>query len=269
MGQDTYTQQFNVFNEKFMQYLTYIGIQMLFLINVIKTHSEINYHRFYKNNDSFHKFIDTLQDNTYYVQRLIMPYYIEAPFSYFKVCYKDHTYKEEYINMDSILYDKKISPALSGLDKAYRSIFSVIKPMIKTNDLEYLVLLHCRNLTYDYILARLMYADNKFNAFDNTCDTIPTKNYFLSIEYEHPNMKNSISFNFDKRYLIAGNELFSPCFVLKCLNYQNEPYVFDNDYKLIFLDSDINTTTLSSNQYIRLTNTKYDIIELKSNNITD
>ena len=262
MEQDTYTQQFNVFSEHFMRYLTYIGIQMLFLCNIIMTHTEINYRKFYNNNDSFHKCIDTLHDNAYYVRCLTVPYYIEAPFSYFKVCYRDQIYKEEYINMDSILYDNKNSPTLSGLHSTYTKIFSVIKPMIKTNDLEYLALLHYRNLTYDYILTRVIFTDDKCDAVTYTCDTIPTKNYFLSIDYQHPNMKNTISLNLDKRYLIAGNELFSPCFVLKCLNYQKEPYVFDNDYKLIFLDSDINTTTLSSNQYVRLTNTKYEVVKV-------
>ena len=267
MDQYAYTHPYNVINEQFMKYLTYVGIQMIILLNLIATHTEVNYHKFYKNNLHFHRYIDTLHDNAYYMKRLAVPYYIEAPFSYFKVCYKDQIYKEDYINMDSILYDTKISPTMSGVHSTYTNIFSAIKPMIKTNELEYLILLHYRNLTYDYILVRLISTSNKFDNVVDTCDAVPAKNCFLSIEYTHPNMKNTISLNLDKRYLIAGNELFSPCFVLKCLNYQKEPYVFDNDYELVFLDSDINSTTLSSNQFIRLTDTKYEVInetELKT-----
>jgi hypothetical protein len=259
---ERYVQQLNDFNEQLMQQLIYIGLKLLFTLNIIKTHSEIFCHKFYNNNDYFHKCADTLYDNAYYIKRLTTNYYIEPPFSYFKVCYKDHTYKEEYINMDSILYDTDISPTLSGLQLTCKNIFSFIKPMIKTNELEYLILLHYRNLKYDYIITRLMCTDDKCYM---PCDTEPTINFFLSIEYEHPSMENTISLVLDKRYLIAGNELFSPCFVLKCLNYQKEPFVFDTDYKLLFLDSDINTTTLSSNQYIRLTKQKYVVVELNYN----
>jgi hypothetical protein len=256
----------NVFSELFMQYLTYVGIKLLLLINNIKTHSEISYYKLYENNESFHKCIDTLHVNAYYIRQLAVPYYLEPPFSCFTVCYKDQTYKEEYINMDSILYDTKISPTLSGLHLTYTAIFSVIKPLIKTNELEYLLTLHYRNLKYDCIITRLMGTGDIYRV---ACDAVPTKNYFLSVEYQHPSMKNTISLNMDKRYLIAGNELFSPCFVLKCLNYQKEQYFFDNDYKLTILDSEIKSTTLSSNQYIRLTKSKYEVIELKSNNKTD
>jgi len=269
MDETGYIEQMNDFNEQVMYYLSYIGIQILFLINIIQTHLEINYNNLYNNNVSFHKCIDTIDDNLYSLKKLTVPHYIEPPFSYFKVCYKDHNYKEEYMNMDSILYDTKTTNTLSGLISAYKNIFSTIKPIIKKNELEYLVLLHYRNMTDDYIITRLIWNDDTDDEYNIVCDTVPTRNYFLSIEYQHPKMKNTISLKLDKRYLIAGNELFSPCFVLKCLNYQNKPYEFDKDYKLEILDSDINTTTLNSNQYIRLSNVKYEVIEVKSNIKTD
>jgi len=269
MEETRYIEQFNDLNDWLKQYLTYIGIQLVFLINILQTHLEINYNNFYKNNDSFHKCVDAIEDNAYYLKKLTVPYYIEPPFSYFKVCYKDNTYKEEYMNVDSILYETKTASTLVGLVSVYNNFFSIVKPIIKKNELEYLVLLHYRNMTDDCIISRLITNDEAYDEYNIVCDTVPTRNYFLSIEYHHPHMKNTISLNLDKRYLIAGNELFSPCFVLKCLNYQKESYVFDADYKLVILDSDINTTTLTCNQYMRLSNVKYEVIEVKSNIKTD
>lgn len=253
---------FDDFLENYLkQYVINIGIQLILMFNIIKTHIGVNYNKLYTNNELFHKCIDTLQVNSYHMKKLTLPYYIEPPFSYFKVCYKDHSYKEQYMNIDSILYDTNTATTLSGLVSTYKNIFSVIKPIIKDNELEYLALLHYRNITDDYIISRLIY-DN-VDKCEEVCDVQPTRNYFLSIEYNHPNMKTTISLNLDKRYLITGNELFSPCFVLKCLNYQKEPYVFDKDYSLSILDSDIKNITIGSGEYIRLTDIKYEIINIK------
>ena len=68
------------------------------------------------------------------MKKLTLPYYIEPPFSYFKVCYKDRTYKEQYMNVDSILYDTNTATTLSGMISTYKNIFSVIKPIIKHNE---------------------------------------------------------------------------------------------------------------------------------------
>jgi hypothetical protein len=257
---ERHVQQLNVFNEQFMQQLIYIGIKFLFLLNIIKTYSEINYLKLYNNNEFFHKCTDSLCDNAYYIKRLTMNCYIEAPFSYFMVCYKEQNYKEACFNLDSIIYNNTNgSPILTDLHLTYHKIFSIIKPIANTNELEYLLVFHFRNLKFDYIVTRLMCSEEKCYMY---CQAEPTLNFFLSIEYEHPSMENTISLVLDKRYLIAGNELFSPCFVLKCLNYQNEPFIFDTDYTLTILDSDIKTITLSNKNYIRLNNSNYEVMKL-------
>lgn len=252
---------FDNFLDLLTQYVLNIGLQLLILFNNIKTHMELSYHKLYIDNDLFHRCIDQFHDSLYHVKQSSMSHLIEPPFSYFKICYKDINYKEEYVNADSLIYGTKTTEVLSTLITKYKSIFYLIEPIIQKNELEYLVLLHYRNLTHDYILSRLIHKDLP-NA--EAIDIIPVRNCFLSIEYSHLNMKTTISLNLDKRFLIAGNELFSPCFVLKCLNYQNEPYIFDNDYKLTILDTDIKDMVLTSDQYIRLTDTKYEVVKLIS-----
>ena len=73
-------------------------------------------------------------------------------------------------------------------------------------------------------------------------------------------MKNTIPITIDSKYLVTGNELFSPCFIFKCLNYQSEPYVFDTNYKINILDSNIKNIVLTSDQYIRLSSKTYEIL---------
>lgn len=75
---------------------------------------------------------------------------------------------------------------------------------------------------------------------------------FLTIEYSHPSMKNKIFLELDKSYFIVGNELFSPCFVKRLLEYQFSAYVFDNNYKIAIIDIQTNIFVLDFNNYLYL-----------------
>ena len=50
--------------------------------------------------------------------------------------------------------------------------------------------------------------------------------------------------------LSVGNELFSPVFVRRCLEYQSDCYDFSYDYTIEIIDSNADIITLNSNQYI-------------------
>ena len=66
----------------------------------------LKYNLLYETNKPFHSAIDTLDNGLYSLKKLSVPYYIEPPYSYFKICYKNDGYKEEYLNSDSKLYSK-------------------------------------------------------------------------------------------------------------------------------------------------------------------
>lgn len=83
---------------------------------------------------------------------------------------------------------------------------------------------------------------------------------FLSIEYTHPKMKNGIFLELKKGMYHINNTLFSPIFVKRLLEYQTASYYFDMDYKLNILDNNVGMFSLSSNQFVRLTKSNYDII---------
>jgi len=75
---------------------------------------------------------------------------------------------------------------------------------------------------------------------------------FLSIEYTHPDMEHSISLDIDNGYMLTNNVVFSPLFVRRLLDYQPAPFVFNMDYVLRIMDSELNFVDLKSNQYIQL-----------------
>jgi hypothetical protein len=73
-------------------------------------------------------------------------------------------------------------------------------------------------------------------------------------------MENKINIEIDPLFYLDQNELFSSIFVLRCLEYQPLPYVFDSDYKLHIMDNEIKMFDLGSNEYIKLNKSGYTII---------
>lgn len=91
---------------------------------------------------------------------------------------------------------------------------------------------------------------------------VPSKVSFIDIQYSHPSMSNPLVLDISKDYFLVGNELFSPAFVQRMLYYQPYPFVFDLDYSLEIMDKDLNSVSLKSNQYIRLSESDYQVIDL-------
>lgn len=92
---------------------------------------------------------------------------------------------------------------------------------------------------------------------------VPCKFSFLSIQYTHPLMDETIYIDLDKQFYYSKNEILSPLFIQRCLEYQPANYHFDMDYELHIIDNDIETFSLKSNQYILLSETKYEIVNLR------
>jgi hypothetical protein len=81
---------------------------------------------------------------------------------------------------------------------------------------------------------------------------------FLSVEYTHTEMGEAIELKMDAGFFREGNELFTPAFVLRMLEYQHIAYYFDDDYKVRIMDTNCNIIELDSNTYIVITETGYE-----------
>lgn len=88
---------------------------------------------------------------------------------------------------------------------------------------------------------------------------VPSKHRFISVKYTHPNMDESVFIDIDNEYYYANNEILSPLFIKRYLEYQPLIYDFDMDYELEIMDNDINSYKLSSKQYILLADSTYTI----------
>ena len=82
---------------------------------------------------------------------------------------------------------------------------------------------------------------------------------FLSVEYTHPDLSVPIELKIDKAWLFVGNELFTPTFVLRMLDYQPVMYFFDEDYVMKIMDNNCRILTLKWNDYIVITKDGYEI----------
>lgn len=83
--------------------------------------------------------------------------------------------------------------------------------------------------------------------------------YFLTVQYLHPKMTETIEIKIPESYYIVGNQLYSSIFVLRCLQYQSKRFVFDENYTLEILDNNITIFQLKSNEYISIEKDEYKI----------
>lgn len=82
---------------------------------------------------------------------------------------------------------------------------------------------------------------------------------FLSIEYTHPDLSESIELSLDRSWMIDGNELFTPTFILRMLCYQPVMFFFDQEYTVKIMDDNCKILTITMNEYIVLTKEGYEI----------
>ena len=123
---------------------------------------------------------------------------------------------------------------------------------------ESMIVMNVKNTYYYRILYDTQRTFEPIPTLSNHCDT-----HFLTIQYCHPKQNTSIDIQLDKRIYIIGNEILSPTFVLRYLEYQPIPFYFDKDYTIDIMDTNINMFTLTSNEYICLEKNTYTIQKLQ------
>lgn len=110
--------------------------------------------------------------------------------------------------------------------------------------------------------------NNKRRDFDSIENYIvhgicPSNIEFLFIEYTHPKMNHTIELNVPKSFMICDNEIFSIGFIFYLLEKQNTTFIFDLDYHINILDSNVQKIELTSNDYLLLKENTYKTIHLE------
>jgi len=90
---------------------------------------------------------------------------------------------------------------------------------------------------------------------------------FLFVEYFHPKMKDAIELKIPPGYYLEGNEILSPAFIHRILEYMNIYYVFDLDYEIRFLDDTMTYQMLKHDEYLEIKHETYERKSMNQKNI--
>ncbi len=205
---------------------------VIFNMSVLKA-----FHYMQDNFPVFRKMTDYVQSGAHAIREYFCSHYIEPPYDYLSiVCVHDDKYHEILKKIDfyedSVIYYNRV--------------------------LENMPQFNCQVSMRTGSLLLTRFITEGRGDFNLSKTRTPTQ--FLSIEYSHPELENKIPIELNSSVYLEGNEILSKQFVRRYLEYQSEPFVFDDNYKLILMDSRIKILELSSNQYVTIGKSGYEII---------
>jgi len=204
---------------------------VIFNMNVMKAFHYMQY-RF----PVFRQMTDSIQTGIHSVRQYFCSYRIEPPYDYLSiVCVSEDKYNE-IINKVNCYEDP-----LSYYNRVVENM-----PLYNCQ-----VSMRAGGL----FLTRLI----KEGRGDFHLSNARTPTHFLSIEYSHPDLADNITIELSASTYVEGNEILSKQFVRRYLEYQSELFIFDDNYKLKIMDSKIKILELTSNQYVLIGKSGYEI----------
>ena len=110
----------------------------------------------------------------------------------------------------------------------------------------------------DYLIRS--YVDNKERKNIDWKQFPPRSNAaFLYVEYNHPKMRNPVELKIPAGMYLEENELFTPSFIFRCLEYLNVYFYFDMNYEIKYMDSECNEKVLTCNDYLVFHENDYEV----------
>jgi hypothetical protein len=189
-----------------------------------------------------------------FVTRLVEPNvcnWISISVSIKPYTFSAHEYNDEYLELEDGLDNAKITTI-------YNEFIEHTNVLLRNLDIaECMVIMKydgiytVRSFTRLNIIKCIVDTPIKYNACGYK---------FISLEYTHPDMTDSIIIELDKYVYYENNVLLTPLFVKRCLEYQYLPYKFDDDYIINIMDSKLKFVTITNNDYILLEKDSYSIL---------
>jgi len=168
------------------------------------------------------------------------------------------------INSSSILEDYKLikAPQTSSdpinNEHCLKYFCETAKSIAETSDHidETMITLKLPNST----LTRTFKPVNNINN-NNDTEYSKTKSSvsLLSVVYSHPRMEEKIVMDLPPEYFYVNNEILSPLFIKRYLEYQPNTYIFDDTYTISIMDNMINMISLTSKNSILLKESTYTV----------
>ena len=110
----------------------------------------------------------------------------------------------------------------------------------------------------DIYVSRVYQPDNNFAITNITDFTKPSNVSFLSVSLIIPHQQ-PIDIIIDKNMLYINNELLSKAFIERYLDHHNIKVKLNDDYKVDFIDNNIDMSMLNSSEYVILQLNEYTI----------
>ena len=169
---------------------------------------------------------------------------------------------DKYIYSEQYYYFNSITNTILSTDDLYKQCLEYVSEIAKSRysptTTETMITM---KVSDKYLCASFFNADNHTTPI---CTLTPNKgnNYFLSIEYTHPNMSAGIVLDLPTNVYNATSNILTPAFIKRYLEYQSLPYVFDMRYTLKILDTNINMFNMRSNQHIKINDRSYVVVTI-------
>ena len=217
-----------------------IGLFLLHIYSSIKIHTSMAWAHIYNNSILVQHIVAGLHTFMYELKRYFYSCRIDPPYPYWSVFCDGN---ELIVPISTLMQD--------NINILFDMLLNSFQNTTVTLNSEYLLMMRVN----DQAIISRIYDENR-DDYDIVIEK--SRKHFLSVEYTHPDMQSRIVLDLDPSLYLVGNEVFTAGFVQRCLEYQSENYVFDDNYVLDIMDSKIKMLTLKKGEYIIIGKTEYE-----------
>ena len=232
-----------------------ISINSFIYFSKFSVYCETEFQNIYETNSYFKKSVDVIVYSTNYF------------FDF--MSYKRKEPKEKtWINIICLLEDLKYIESYKILDESINNS-NFQEEVVKAKDLT--LESNCFNQKIKDIVIISKFQNNYLIWNEQMSKHIPEKinnnpdeckiyKKILSVSYNHPLMDESIDITRNVKKLLNINSVaFTPAFILHCLEYQDNMYVFDKKYKIHIIDNEVNEYIIHFNECLLIFDEKIEI----------
>ena len=223
-----------------MEYIVNMFSSVLWKYSNIRVKLEDKYSYYYDKNSYFRNGVNSI----YYIKEYITKKLFDIATlpeenswnNFITIVEKNNEYKyiESYEILDNIVLNE---------NQYIDNIQKINEFLNDAQNKNYSCILSKYNNTYYVRNSSIVLKNEEY--FKNSTVTI------ISAVYSHPKMNEKIDLEISNEMLFCHNQLFNAAFVYHCLKYKNNKlFIFDKDYKIEIMDSNVELITIKYNEYL-------------------
>jgi hypothetical protein len=238
-----------------------ISINAIWLYSKFCVYCENRGNEIYQQNESVQNIVDAITNTYNYIGDFLSNAKKEPNNAYWiTLCTVQNYDRYEHNYVESLqVYDK---PICSSDEDVFNESLDFIDKDILRNSITVMKtdgLYKIRIFKTDDDVVNVT-SDETESLNDRPCVLEPSCVKILNAVYKHPEVEEPIELNVSQEMFMVGNQLFSPAFVRRCLEYQNKYFVFDTRYTVEIVDSNVNVLTLRHGNYLQIEQNTYRVV---------